>query len=172
MIRVLAILLLVLVQTTPTCPLAASAEDGVYANELSFRNLADESVAMEDLLTDGPVILDFWATWCGPCKLAMPAWAQLADEYAEHGVRLVPVSWDLPRMYPRITDWFANQEFEFESLVDPDKRGGRALGVVSLPTTLLIAQDGRVVFTHAGYAQGDEAQLESELRKVLGLDAE
>jgi thiol-disulfide isomerase/thioredoxin len=153
-------------------PVTSVAEEGVFANELSFEDLDGETVALESLLADGPVILDFWATWCGPCKLAMPAWAKLAEEYAEQGVQLVPVSWDHERMYSRITDWFEKQGFEFSSLVDPDKAGGRALGVVSLPTTYLIAPDGKVVFSHVGYAQGDERLLESELRKVLDLDDE
>ena len=165
MYRILALLLFVL-------PTASIAEDGVYANELSFSDLSGGKVPFSTLLEDGPVILDFWATWCGPCKLAMPAWAKLADEYAEHGVRLIPVSWDQSRMYPRITTWFEEQKFEFTSLVDPEKSGGRALGVVSLPTTFLVAPDGKIVFRHVGYAQGDERLLESELRKVLGLDDE
>jgi cytochrome c biogenesis protein CcmG/thiol:disulfide interchange protein DsbE len=150
-------------------PASGLADDGVFVNTLSFDDLQGDKVALESLLEEGPVILDFWATWCGPCKLAMPAWANLADEYSEHGVRLVPVSWDHPRMYPRVTAWFEDQGFQFESLVDPDKKAGRALGVVSLPTTFLIAGDGRVVFSHVGFAQGDEKLLESELRKVLDL---
>jgi thiol-disulfide isomerase/thioredoxin len=150
-------------------PATSSADEGVFANEISFQDLSGETVALESLLAEGPVILDFWATWCGPCKLAMPAWSKLADEYAEHGVRLVPVSWDHERMYPRITSWFDQQGFEFTSLVDPGKVAGRALGVVSLPTTYLIGADGRVLFSHVGYAQGDERLLESELRKVLDL---
>jgi hypothetical protein len=75
-------------------------------------------------------------------------------------------------MYSRITKWFDDQGFEFSSLVDPEKSGGRALGVVSLPTTFLVAPDGKVVFSHVGYAQGDERRLESELRKVLDLGDE
>lgn len=151
-------------------PTAAAADDeGVFANQLSFEDLSGEAVPVESLLEDGPVILDFWATWCGPCKHAMPAWADLAAKYEEHGVRLVPVSWDHERMYGRIEAWFAQQGFEFSSLVDPGKAGGRALGVVSLPTTFLVAPDGKIVFSHVGYAQGDERLLESELRKVLDL---
>lgn len=165
MVRILALLLLLV-------PQLAAAGEGVFANKLDLKDLEGETVHMEDLLKDGPVILDFWATWCGPCKLAMPAWARLVDEYADQGVRLVPVSWDRPNMYPRVKDWFAQQEFGFDSLTDPDKRAGRALGVVSLPTTFLIAQDGQVVFKHVGYAQGDEKLLESVLRKVLGLKDE
>jgi thiol-disulfide isomerase/thioredoxin len=153
-------------------PASALAEEGVFAHQISFESLDGEKVTMASLLEDGPVIVDFWATWCGPCKRAMPAWAKVAEQYAEQGVRLVPVSWDHERMYPRITDWFDDQGFEFTSLVDPDKAAGRALGVVSLPTTFLVGPDGRVVFSHAGYAQGDERLLESELRKLLGLGDE
>jgi thiol-disulfide isomerase/thioredoxin len=165
-------MLLFLVLALLLVPIPAASEDGVFAHQLSFEDLDGETVTMASLLEEGPVIVDFWATWCGPCKRAMPAWAKVADQYAEQGVRLVPVSWDHERMYPRITKWFEDQEFEFTSLVDPDKAAGRALGVVSLPTTFLIASDGRVVFSHAGYAQGDERLLESELRKLLQLGDE
>jgi len=163
---------LVLALVLLLAPVATQADEGVYASKLSFENLAGETVSCASLLEQGPIILDFWATWCGPCKRAMPAWAALAEKYAEHGVRIVPVSWDHERMYPRITDWFDQQGFQFSSLVDPGKVAGRALGVVSLPTTYLIAPDGKVVFQHVGYAQGDERLLESELRKVLGLGTE
>lgn len=160
---------IVLLLTMILAPAAATADEGVFATTLSFEDLEGQKVTMAELLEGGPVILDFWATWCGPCKLAMPAWAKLADKYAEQGVRLVPVSWDHPRMYPRVETWIQEQGFDFRSLVDPDKKSGRALGVVSLPTTFLVAPDGKIVFSHVGYAQGDENLLESELRKVLGL---
>ena len=165
MVRVFAILLVLL-------PVLAAAEDGLDASTLSFADLAGDEVQLADLLEDGPVILDFWATWCGPCKRAMPAWAKLAGEYAEQGVRLVPVSWDHPRMYDRITTYFEKQGFEFSSLVDPEHESGLALGVVSLPTTFLISPDGEIILSHVGYADGDERLLESELRNVLDLDDE
>ena len=63
-------------------PTSVTAEDGVFAHQLSFEDLDGETVTMASLLEEGPVIVDFWATWCGPCKRAMPAWAKVAEQYA------------------------------------------------------------------------------------------
>ena len=142
------------------------------SQELDFElpTLDGGRLKLADALVDGPVILDFWATWCAPCKLAMPAYSELAARYAEHGVKLWAVSWDDPRMHDRIAPYFERAGFTFPALLDADKRVGRGLGVVNLPTTFLVAADGSLAWQHVGYASGDEKALETALRATLGLD--
>lgn len=142
------------------------------SDELDFTlaTLDGAKLRLADALVEGPVILDFWATWCAPCKLAMPAYAALAARYAEQGVRLWAVSWDDPRMYDRIAPYFERAGFTFPALLDAEKKVGRGLGVMNLPTTFLIAPDGSIAWEHVGYAAGDEKELESALRGVLGLE--
>lgn len=140
--------------------------------ELDFAlpTLDGRTLHLADALIEGPVILDFWATWCAPCKIAMPAYSALADRYAEHGVQLWAVSWDHPRMHDRIAPYFERAGFTFPALLDAEKEVGRGLGVVNLPTTFLIAPDGTIAWRHIGFAAGDELDLEKALRTVLALD--
>lgn len=142
------------------------------SDELDFALTALDGTELRlaDALVEGPVILDFWATWCAPCKLAMPAYAAVAGRYVEQGVKLWAVSWDDPRMHDRIAPYFERAGFTFPALLDSDKKVGRGLGVMNLPTTFLIAPDGSIAWEHVGYAVGDEKELESALRAVLGLE--
>ena len=62
--------------------------------ELTLENLAGEKVDIASLAADGPVLLDFWATWCTPCRRALPHYQRLLEAYAEAGLRVITVSQD------------------------------------------------------------------------------
>lgn len=137
--------------------------------DFRLETITGETLRLSEALKKGPVILDFWATWCAPCKRAMPRWAQLQERYAEHGVQLWAVSWDHPRMHSRIAPYFESKGFDFPALLDTDHAVGTRLGVINLPTTFLVSQDGRLIWRHVGFADGDERALETELRRLLAL---
>jgi thiol-disulfide isomerase/thioredoxin len=150
-------------------PFAAAAELG-EAHDFRLRTVEGSTMTLDDALAEGPIILDFWATWCAPCRVALPRWVELADRYAEHGVRLITVSQDDPRSQPKILPYLRSQGFEFPVLLDGDKQVGRRYRVTSLPTTFLIASDGTIVTHHVGYREGDEREVEADLRELLDLD--
>lgn len=164
-------LLFVLVAARPGLAQSNDAALGT-AHDFLLRTAEGGSVRLTEALERGPVILDFWATWCGPCKVALPRWNALATAYAEYGVQLLAVSQDDPRSQPKILPYLRSQGFEFPALLDGDKQVGRRYRVVSLPTTFLIAPDGRILMHHAGYREGDERELERELRAFLSLPTE
>ena len=147
----------------------AFADDLGQAHSFRLRAAAGGTMTLEQALEEGPILLDFWATWCAPCKVALPRWAGLAERYTEHGVRLITVSQDDPRSQPKILPYLRGQGFDFPALLDGDKQVGRRYGVTSLPTTFLIARDGTIVSRHVGYREGDEHEVEEELRALLGL---
>jgi len=148
----------------------SAAEDLGRAHDFRLRTADGKTMTLEQALTDGPILLDFWATWCAPCKVALPRWDALAKKYAEYGVRLVTISQDDPRSQPKILPYMRSQGFDFPALLDGDKQVGRKYRVSSLPTTFLIAQDGTIVTHHVGYREGDEHEVEVDLRTLLGLE--
>ena len=151
---------------------AGEAAPSIDPNEFVFTDLEGEAMPLAEALEDGPVLLDFWATWCTPCKIAMPAYAAIEQEYAEHGLTLWAVSWDDDRMVDRIAPYMQKNDFTFPALRDPDRTLGTRLGVRALPTTFLVTSDGSIAWRHTGFARGDERALEAAVRDVLGLAAE
>lgn len=125
---------------------------------------------LSEALKDGPILIDFWATWCGPCRKAMPHYQSLLDKFAEHGLQVFAISQDNARGQSKIGAYFRKQELTFPSLLDADKQVGRKFGVRTLPVSFLIAQDGQIVARHIGFFDGDEKILADEIRELLDIE--
>ena len=106
-------------------------------------------------LKRGPVILDFWATWCGPCRQALPELQQLHERYAARGLTVLSISTDEPRNRPKIGATARALGLTFPILIDTEKRTSQLYRVEAIPMTLLIDRDGRIRSLHRGYRPGD-----------------
>jgi thiol-disulfide isomerase/thioredoxin len=114
-------------------------------------------------VTAGKVVLvDFWASWCAPCKASFPAYAQLNAEYAARGLVIVAVSVDdSPAAYGAFV---AKMRPPFATVEDAQHRLVGAVQVPTMPTCYLVDRSGRVRFMHAGFHGG---QTEGELRREI-----
>lgn len=120
-----------------------------------------EAVSLYEKL-DKPLVLNFWATWCPPCKAEMPAFDALYGEYGE----------DIEFMMVNLTDgnrdtvagvkaFLAETGYDFPVYYDSDSAAAYAFGVQSIPMTLFISPDGMLMNYHVG------AMTEAQLRSVL-----
>lgn len=137
----------------------------------SFR-LPDETgknVSLEQLLAKGPLIVDFWADYCQPCKLAMPYLQALAEKY--DSLTVVLVSLDAPKQQTKAKNYLKGKNFRFVTLFDPDKILAKKLNVVNPPHTFIVAKSGEIVYSHLGFEPGNEAEYELQIRALLGLPA-
>lgn len=167
-------LLLALALATTACaeksePAAtpAPSADSARIDDFALKTLDGVELRLSEALAKGPVILDFWATWCAPCKRAMPRWAEVQKTYADRGVQLWAMNWDDPRMHDRIAPYFEQNGFEFPCLLDDEKKVGTRLGVMNLPTLFVVAPDRTIAWHHVGYADGDERELVAILERLL-----
>lgn len=110
------------------------------------------------------VIVDFWATWCEPCKLSFPAYQKLVDELAGQLV-VIGVSQDDDAQ--GIAAFRAETGVAFPIVWDDGKALAKAYDPPTMPTAFVIDQSGIIRFVHAGYRAGDEATLEEEVRSLL-----
>jgi thiol-disulfide isomerase/thioredoxin len=111
------------------------------------------------------VMVNFWATWCGPCRVEMPHLARLYDKYRGSGFVVFAVNIDED---PRKAASLATQlGMRFPVLLDTDKKVSRLYDLSTMPSTVLIDRDGRVRYVHRGYRDGYEDTYEKQIRELL-----
>ena len=111
------------------------------------------------------VLLNFWATWCGPCRQELPHLNRIYDKYRSAGFVLLGVNIDDD---PRLaTELAAKLGLKFPVLLDGDKKVSRVYDMSAMPATLVIDRDGRVRHIHRGYRDGVEKTYEEQVRALL-----
>lgn len=129
-----------------------------------LKALDGETVRSEDL-SGKVVLLNFWATWCGPCKEEMPSLARLQTQFDPAQVRVVTVTADI---YPHGIKQFLDQlGIRLPVLFDEDQELSRSFMVRGLPTTVLIARDGQPVGRAVGPRAWDSQDSIALVRQVL-----
>lgn len=146
-----------------------SSAQGKLPNVM-VQNLEGKKVDFRTLSNNGkPIIVNFWATWCAPCKKELSAIAEkYADWQSETGVKLVAVSIDDARTSARVKPYVSGQDWEYEVYLDPNGDLKRALNVNNVPHTFLINGDGEIVYQHNNYEPGDENELYRKVKELSG----
>lgn len=121
--------------------------------------------------TGGRVMLvDFWASWCAPCKASFPAYAKLQADYGTRGLVIVAVSIDeSPAAYERFVK---ELHPPFITVLDKTQKLVRQVNVPAMPTCYLIGRDGKVRFMHQGFHGADsDRALRKEIDTLLAEPA-
>ena len=112
-------------------------------------------------------ILSFWATWCIPCKKELANMAELQEDWAKkYNTQIVAVSIDDSRNTTKVKPYVDGQRWEYEVLLDVNQDLKRNLNIPSVPFTILVDSEGKIVYTHSGYTDGDEYVLEEQIQKI------
>jgi peroxiredoxin len=110
-------------------------------------------------------MLNFWATWCGPCQQEMPLLDQLYKKYKPAGFTLLGVSID--KEGPAVKELMARKPVSFPVLLDPSSQVSKAYHVAEMPSSVIIDRKGEIRYIHRGYRPGDENAYRTRIGQLL-----
>jgi thiol-disulfide isomerase/thioredoxin len=147
------------------CSPTVAASEAPTASSLTLPGRAAGSPVSLDKLRGRIVMLNFWASWCGPCREEFPLLDQMYKRYRAAGVTIVGVN-----VEPDSSDaegFLAHTPVSFPIAFDRDSVASQRFRVDAMPTTVLIDRDGAVRWTHRGYKAGDENEYLDQIRSLL-----
>jgi len=156
----------VLVMTTLVASLAWAAQTlSGPAPGFSLQSSDGQPVSLASL--KGKVVMvNFWATWCVPCRQEMPHLQALYDRYNSLGFELLAVNVEKNNA-EGARKWLEETPVTFPVLFDPNNEVTKLYKVQTMPSTVLVARDGTMRFIHHGYKPGYESEYQTQVRALL-----
>lgn len=147
-------------------PVLGSSPDlvGQAAPDFTLMSSSGEEVRLA-ALRGSVVMLNFWASWCGPCRMEMPLLDAMYQRYHRAGFMLFGVnveedSTDAKKVLQELG-------LTFPILFDPESTAGRLFGIDAMPTTVLIDKKGQIRYVNRGYKSGDENKYRDQIRELI-----
>lgn len=144
-----------------------AAKDRKMAPDFELKDSMGQTVRLSSY-KGKVVLLNFWATWCGPCKIEIPWFVEFEQKYKDKGFAVLGVSmdeegWDVVKPY------LANTKVNYRIVLGNDTVAQLYGGVDSLPTSFLIDQQGRIASVHVGLVSKGDYQ--NDINQLLGINA-
>jgi cytochrome c biogenesis protein CcmG, thiol:disulfide interchange protein DsbE len=111
------------------------------------------------------VYLDFWASWCGPCRQSFPWMNAIEQQYKSRGFNVLAINLDARKSDAE--KFLAQLPAEFQIAFDPKGMTPKAYGVKGMPTSFLIGRDGKVLYQHIGFNHSTREELEKLIEQHL-----
>lgn len=137
--------------------------------DFELADLEGSNVKLSELLKKGPVFVQFWATWCVPCKEEMKVLNELYNKYKDSGFVFVAVSIDDQKSLSKVKPYIDSKSYKFTVLYDTDKNVFTNFGGQDPPFSVFLDRNGNVYKTYSGYIQGDDSKLEGDINAALKI---
>lgn len=143
---------------------AWSAAASEPAPDFTLKKLDGKNLKLSEL-TGNVVLINFWASWCGPCVKEMPLLNKIHKKYEPLGFTVLGVNVEQDSDNARA--FLASNGVDFPILLDSKNQVTQQYDVIAMPTTVLVDRDGKIRFVHKGYKSGDEAQYRKMVKELV-----
>jgi len=148
--------------------LSVAAAQGKEMNEpapdFTLKSRSGENLRLEDFRGQ-VVMLNFWASWCGPCRQEMPLMDDIYQQYKDLGFTVLAVNVDENR--DEAHRFLDKVPVTYPILYDPESQVSEQYNVQAMPTTVMIDRNGNARFVHYGYKPGHEDDYEQQIRQLV-----
>ena len=144
----------VLAKTTKSAPVAPAFTLPGLQGEVTLASLRGKAV-----------LVDFWASWCGPCRHSFPWMNDLQKRYGDKGLAIVAVNLDKDRELA--SHFLAEVPAAFTVAFDPSGKTAESYKVKAMPTTFLVSPDGKLLLTHTGFDAKHASEFEAQIAEAL-----
>ena len=138
--------------------------------DLSIKLINGKQTRLSSLLEDGPILVNFWATWCAPCKKEMIFLEGFHKKYSDQGFRVLAISTDSPKSMSKVKSYIRAKKHTFLVGLDPNQEVAKKMNAMVMPTVILIDKDRKVSWYHQGFIPGDENEIETQILKFLNVN--
>jgi peroxiredoxin len=146
-------------------PLAASAaEEGKPAPDFTLKSLSGKNLKLSEM-TGNVVLINFWASWCGPCREEMPLLNALHNKYEPLGFSVLGVN--VEENVDAARGFLKDFPVDFPVLLDSANQVSKQYEVIAMPTTVVVDRDGNIRYLHQGYKSGDEAKYQKMVKTLV-----
>jgi len=112
------------------------------------------------------IYIDYWASWCGPCRQSFPWMNALQAKLGPKGLKVVAVNVDAKRA--DADKFLSHTPAQFTIAYDPQGESAKKLAIKIMPTSMLVSPEGRVLFVHSGFRAEETLQLEARISAAMG----
>jgi peroxiredoxin len=140
------------------------------AYDFDLQDIDGNSVKLSEMLKKGPVLLQFWATWCIPCKEEMKHLNTLWEKYKDSGYVYIAVSIDDQKSVSKVKPFIESKGYKFITVFDSDKNVFSNYGGQDPPYSVFLNKSGNIIKTYSGYIQGDDEKLEQDINNALSAE--
>jgi thiol-disulfide isomerase/thioredoxin len=144
--------------------LAGAATVKGPAPDFTLKSMGGKNLKLSEM-TGNVVLINFWASWCGPCREEMPLLNALHKKYQPLGFTVLGVN--VEENVDGARSFLKNVPVDFPILLDNTNEVSKRYKVVAMPTTVVVDRDGNMRFLHEGYKPGDEKKYRQMIKKLI-----
>lgn len=133
----------------------------------TLQDINNLKVDLYDLQGESMTVLDFWTTWCRPCKKAIPELNKIYAQYKAKGVQIIGINCDGPRTVAKVPGVSQSFQIEYPVLIDINSDILNSLNLSIFPTLVILDSKYKIKYIHEGFVPGDEEEIIEAINKQL-----